>query len=230
MYTTLNEILKHKPCGQNSKGATGFSKLLKFLGKEQADDEPLSFITILESNGILDAIWCLRVLPDCDLKVMKFKLLCARRVEHLDESGVAKNTLDVLERFINGDASRDELREASAAAHAAAYAAYAAYAANAAYAAAYAAHAAAYAAYAAYAAAYAAHAAAAHAANVVDAAADAAAYAAHAAAYAAHAAAHAANVVDADAERDYQAKIFRDIFGGAGDDYVKSDGKSTTNK
>ncbi len=134
MYTTLNEILRYKPCGQNSKGATGFSKLLKFLGKEQADDETLSFITILESNGILDAIWCLRALPDCDLKVMKFKLLCARRVEHLDESGVAKNTLDVLERFINGDASAGDLQ--FAAAYAAAYAVYADAAADAAYAAA----------------------------------------------------------------------------------------------
>jgi len=201
MYTTLNEILRYKPCGQNSKGATGFSKLLKFLGKEQADDEPLSFITILESNGILDAIWCLRVLPDCDLKVMKFKLLCARRVEHLDESGVAKNTLDVLERFINGDASAGDLQfAAAAAAYAAAYADAAA-----------AADAAAYAVYA-------------------DAAADAAAYAAYAAAYA-DAAYAAARAAELEYQTEIFRDIFGcTASGGAGGNCVKSDGNAITNK
>ena len=123
MKTTLNEILKHDPCGQHTRGKSGFSKLLKFLNKTESDDEPLSFVMILESNGIRDAIWCLRVFPDYDLKVMEFKLKCARRVEHLCKS---KECLDVVEAFIAGNVIKDDLISAYAAASAAAHAAHAA--------------------------------------------------------------------------------------------------------
>jgi len=180
MHTTLNEIRKYDPC------TSGWKKLLSHLGKTNSDNEPLPFTTILISNGIRDAIWCLRVLPDYDLKVMEFKLRCARRVEHLDKSGSARTCLDVVEKFIKGEAAAADLQHA-AAAYATAYAA--ADAAAAAYAAAYAADAA-------YAAAYAA--------------ADAAAYAA-ADAYAAAAAAD--DDAAAAAEREYQTAIFREIFG-----------------
>lgn len=56
--TTLNAIRKHSPC----KG--GWENLLKYLGKTKADDEPILFSTIAESNGIDDALWCLRSLPE----------------------------------------------------------------------------------------------------------------------------------------------------------------------
>ena len=133
MHTTLNEIRKYDPC------TSGWKKLLSHLGKTNSDNEPLPFTTILISNGIRDAIWCLRVLPDYDLKVMEFKLRCARRVEHLDKSGSARTCLDVVEKFIKGEASAACCK--SAAADAAADAAAATYAAAdaAAYAAAYAA-------------------------------------------------------------------------------------------
>ena len=52
MKTTLNKIRKHSPC------ADGWQKLLTSLGKTKADDEPLSLLTILDSNGLDDAIWC----------------------------------------------------------------------------------------------------------------------------------------------------------------------------
>ncbi len=188
--TTLNDIRKHNPC------SSGWRRLLKHLGKTEADGDELSFITILKSNGINDAIWCLRVLPDYDFDVMTFKLKCARRVEHLDPTGVAKSTLDVVERFIAGDASKDDLP---------AYAYAAADAADAADAAAYA--------YAAYAAAYAA----AYDAGAAAAAYAAAAYAADAAAYAAAAADAAAYAAAADAEREYQTMIFKELFNNEND-------------
>jgi hypothetical protein len=50
-YTTLNKIRKYSPC------SGGWDKLLKHLSKTKADDEPLSFKTILKSNDIADAIW-----------------------------------------------------------------------------------------------------------------------------------------------------------------------------
>ena len=52
MKTTLNVIRSKKPC------APGWEKLLKGLGKTVADDEPLDFDTIVEINGVDDAIWC----------------------------------------------------------------------------------------------------------------------------------------------------------------------------
>ena len=56
--TTLNRIRAHRPC-QN-----GWAKLLRHLGKTEADDAPVSFATIVESNGLADALWCCRVVPN----------------------------------------------------------------------------------------------------------------------------------------------------------------------
>jgi hypothetical protein len=186
MTTTLNQIRSHSLCTE------GWAKLLRHLNKTAADDEPLSLLTILESNGLDDAIWCLRTEPTPE-RIQRFALYIARRVEHLHPAAKACN--EVTERYLSGQATKDELKSAYTAAYAAAYAAYtAANTANAA------------AAYAASAAAYAADAAA----NTADAAAYAAdaAYTADAAAYAASAASAAAYA----AEREAQAQIFKEIF------------------
>lgn len=77
MYTTtLNEIKKHNPC------KTGWHELLVHLGKRQADDEPLSFTTILESNGLSDAIWALCVLED-HAPILHFVHDCADHIKDL---------------------------------------------------------------------------------------------------------------------------------------------------
>jgi hypothetical protein len=60
MKTTLNLIRSHSPC------TSRWEKLLKYLGKTKADDEPLSIATILESNGLDDAVWCLRAVEKSD--------------------------------------------------------------------------------------------------------------------------------------------------------------------
>jgi len=52
MDTTLNKIRAGNPCVDR------WVKLLKYLGKTKADDEPLSFRTIYESNGADDCLWC----------------------------------------------------------------------------------------------------------------------------------------------------------------------------
>ena len=46
LYTTLNKIRARSPC------ESGWTKLLEHLGKTTADDEPLPFSVILESNGL----------------------------------------------------------------------------------------------------------------------------------------------------------------------------------
>jgi len=110
LYTTLNQIHSHRPCSD------GWEKLLKHLGKTKPDDEPLSFATILESNGFDDALWCLRTVAGYDREIRLYVVCCARKVEHLDPSGVAKKTNDVSERYAKGEATKAELEAAWAAA------------------------------------------------------------------------------------------------------------------
>lgn len=116
--TTLNAIRSHGPC------TDGWGKLLKSLGKTKADDEPLALVRILESNGLDDAIWCLRAVTGHDKEIRLFVVACSRRVEHLHP--ICKPTLDVAERFANGQATKEELKAAEWAAGAAGYAAWAA--------------------------------------------------------------------------------------------------------
>lgn len=54
LTTTLNRIRAHSPCSK------GYATLLRYLGKTEADDEPIDLLTVLESNGVLDCLWCLR--------------------------------------------------------------------------------------------------------------------------------------------------------------------------
>jgi hypothetical protein len=174
LITTLNEIRSHSPC------AGGWGKLLTNLGKTKADDEPLNIMTVLESNNIEDAVWCLRCFERDSYR--QFNADVAESVLHIFES-----------KYPDDDRPRKAIAAARGNASAAADAAYAAAAdatAAAADATADAAAAAAADAYAAYAAAadaaYAAYAAAADATYAAAcAAADAAAYVAYTAAYAA---------------------------------------------
>ena len=129
MQTTLNEIRKHQPC------ADGWEKLLTYLGKTKADDEPLSLVTIIDSNGLDDAIWCLRAVAGRDREIRLFAVWCARQVQHLLKDQRSLDAIDVAERYANGQATKDELATAAedarftvcdAAMDAAWYAAYAA--------------------------------------------------------------------------------------------------------
>jgi hypothetical protein len=113
-YTTLNKIREHRPCQD------GWEKLLRNLGKTQADDEPISIIAILESNGIDDALWCLRAFDDVDKDARLFAVWCARQVQHLMTDPRSIAAIDVAERYVNCDANGAELSAAWAAANAAA--------------------------------------------------------------------------------------------------------------
>lgn len=114
MKTTLNNIRKRSPCTE------GWTKLLKNLGKTTADDEPLALTTILESNGITDAVWCLRAVTGHDREMRLFAVECARSVQHLMTDKRSIDALDVAERFAKGRATQQELGAAWAAARAAA--------------------------------------------------------------------------------------------------------------
>ena len=114
MKTTLNKIREHNPC------TNGWEKLLSYLGKTKADDEPLSLLTILDSNGIDDALWCLRAVEGHDKEIRLYAVWCARQVQHLLTDQRSLDALDVAERYANGQATEDELKDAWNAARAAA--------------------------------------------------------------------------------------------------------------
>ena len=110
MKTTLNKIRGHAPC------TDGWEKLLKHLGKTRPDDEPLSLLTILDSNGIDDTIWCFRAVEGYDKEKRLFAVWCARQVQHLMADQRSIDALDVADRYANGLATDDELSAAGAAA------------------------------------------------------------------------------------------------------------------
>ena len=114
-YTTLNKIREHSPCRD------GWGTLLASLGKTRADDEPLSFKTILESNGLDDAIWALRSIDAPEVRL--FAVRCVRQVQHLLTDERSLRALDVAEAYAVGEATEDELWDARYAAGSAAWAA-----------------------------------------------------------------------------------------------------------
>ena len=117
MKTTLNKIREHSPCSE------GWGKLLKHLGKTKADDEPLAITTILDSNGLDDALWCLRAVENHDREIRLYAVWCARQVQHLMTDQRSLDALDVAERYANGQATYGELYAARDAAWSAAGAA-----------------------------------------------------------------------------------------------------------
>lgn len=106
MYTTLNKIREHGPC------SFGWLKLLRYLGKAKPDDEPLSLATILKSNGLGDAIWCLRAVDGHDREMRLFAVKCVRSLQHKISDRRSLNALDVAEAYANGLATEAQLRRA----------------------------------------------------------------------------------------------------------------------
>ena len=109
--TTLNLIRAATPCGD------GWRKLLSGLGKTQADDEPLPLLSVLDINGLDDALWVLSdAMPD-DRLARHFQAWCAERVLHLFE---AERPGDMRVRsqidMLRNDAATPEQRTAARAA------------------------------------------------------------------------------------------------------------------
>jgi hypothetical protein len=117
--TTLNDIRKHEP------SIYSWEKLLKHLGKTKADDEPLKFSTILESNGVEDAYWCLQALPsEYGKQIRLLSADVAERVIYIYEREYPdcdkpRNAIQAARDYANGLISEEELSSASAAAEAA---------------------------------------------------------------------------------------------------------------
>ena len=107
MQTTLNKIKQHSPCPE------GWQKLLTFLNKTEADDELLELTTILESNGLEDALWALRTVDGKDKEIRLMACDFAESVVHLANDERCNRAIEVSRKYANGDATQEELYAAS---------------------------------------------------------------------------------------------------------------------
>ena len=120
LQTTLAIIRPHNPC------TSGWEDLLRHLGPKYPQDKPIAFGTILESNGLDDALWGLRaVLPeqekDRDRLARLFACYCAESVLHIWEAKFPddkrpREAIAVSRRFALGQATQEERAAARAAA------------------------------------------------------------------------------------------------------------------
>lgn len=125
--TTLDILREHQPCTE------GWSKLLRRLGSDYPQDKPIEFSTILESNGLDDALWGLRgVMPeqeaDRDRLARLFACDCAESVLHIYERDYPndnrpREAIRVSRAYALGEARDAAWAAASAAAWDAAWAA-----------------------------------------------------------------------------------------------------------
>ena len=113
LTTTLNAIRAHDPC------VKGWGKLLAHLGKTGPDGEPVTLATILDSNGLDDALWALRCVTGHNREIRHYAVWCARQVQHLMTDSRSLRALDVAERHADGLTTDAELAAAQAAAWAA---------------------------------------------------------------------------------------------------------------
>ena len=102
--TTLNAIRKASPCEK------GWLKLLKHLGKTKADDEPLDLLTVLDSNGLDDALWVMSYAMPDDRLARHFQAWCAEQVLHIFEAVRPddRRVRDQIEMLRRDDATKAE--------------------------------------------------------------------------------------------------------------------------
>ena len=113
--TTLNAIRKASPC------ESGWKKLLAALGKTKADSEPLDLLTVLNSNGLDDALWVMSFAMPDDRLARHFQAWCAEQVLHIFEAVRPddRRVRDQIETLRRDDATKAERAAAWAAAEAA---------------------------------------------------------------------------------------------------------------
>ena len=69
----------------------------------------MAITTILESNGLDDALWCLKAVDGYQNEIRLYAVDCARMVQHLLTDPRSIAAIDVAERYANGLATYEEL-------------------------------------------------------------------------------------------------------------------------
>jgi hypothetical protein len=112
-YNKVVRMLQNKPFSEADSERGSYIRL--------AHKEPIPLLSILESNGLDDALWALSCATGVDRDARLFSVWCARQVQHLMTDQRSIDALDVAERFANGTATEKELTAAWDAACAAAW-------------------------------------------------------------------------------------------------------------
>ena len=116
--------MEYDPCGQDTEGRTGISKLMKFQGKTSYDDEEFDLMEVLKSNAIKDAIWCLRCFDYLDYSLFNADVVesVLHIYEHKNNSKTPRLAIKAIRDFKLGVITSVELFSASYAAADVAYA------------------------------------------------------------------------------------------------------------
>jgi hypothetical protein len=108
MKTTFQKIKDCKPCGD------GWKQLISYH-KPSSLDEEISIKEIMESNGLNDAIWALRVIDNTEI-LISLSIDLAESVLHIYEKQFPGDTrirdcIDACKKYIRGEISESELIE-----------------------------------------------------------------------------------------------------------------------
>lgn len=118
LTVTLKAIREHDPC------IASWTKLLRHLGKTQADDTAVPLVDILGLLGLRDALWALRALPpEMDSQVRLLACDFASGVLQYTDDPRPAEAIAVARRYAVGEATAEELAAARGAARDAAKAA-----------------------------------------------------------------------------------------------------------
>jgi hypothetical protein len=104
MKTTLNQIRACSPCGLYPRQIplTGFCKLRAAMGKGFDPEAPITITQILDSNGLDDALWCLKAVQGYEREKRLYAVKQARKVQHLNTDPRVEAALKAAEDFANG--------------------------------------------------------------------------------------------------------------------------------
>ena len=91
MTTTLRKIRAAGPCGMRLEDGqrVGYLKLRHHLGKGYSDDTPIEITTILDSNGLDDALWCLRAVDGHAREIRLYAVWCRASDDEPDSAWAA---------------------------------------------------------------------------------------------------------------------------------------------
>ena len=114
--TTLRKLQNHDACEDRYDFFVEQTKITDI-------DEEIPLKTILEINGIKDAIWALRTIDNIEKKSRLFACDCAEHVagKFPDKKETLLVIISVARRYANGNATGEELRAAWSAACSAAW-------------------------------------------------------------------------------------------------------------
>ena len=123
LHTTFNQLKLAGACGQTIGSGEGYDKLAMYLGgvAKYGKTTLIPLTTILDSNGLDDALWCLRaVMPDETEKRDRVARLLAcdfaEEVLHFYEDKYPgddriRMVIHIARQFAEGRVTQEELRE-----------------------------------------------------------------------------------------------------------------------